>query len=98
MTLLSGEQVWWAFGFAGEAFFGLRFVVQWIATERHRKSVVPVAFWYMSLLGAAILLSYAIHRRDPVFIAGLAPTIPIYLRNLYFIHRGAKGQAGALGL
>jgi lipid-A-disaccharide synthase-like uncharacterized protein len=94
MAWLTAEQAWWAFGFVGEVFFGLRFLVQWIATERRRKSVVPVAFWYMSLLGAAILLSYAIHRRDPVFIAGIAPTIPIYLRNLYFIRRSARAGGG----
>ena len=88
-----------AFGFLGEVIFGLRFLVQWIATERRKKSVVPVAFWYLSVVGATILLTYAIHRRDPVFIAGIAPTIPIYLRNLYVIYRDsrAKGGSGAAG-
>jgi lipid-A-disaccharide synthase-like uncharacterized protein len=90
MSWPAGEQLWWGFGFVGEVFFGLRFLVQWIATERRRQSVVPVAFWYMSLIGSAILLTYAIHRRDPVFIAGIAPTIPIYLRNLYFVRRQSR--------
>jgi len=83
--------VWTLVGFAGQIVFGLRFVVQWIATERKRKSVVPVAFWYLSLLGTIILLAYAIYRLDPVFIAGFSLNMIIYLRNLYFIHRKREG-------
>ena len=95
MGAISAEawNVWTIVGFVGQAIFGLRFVVQWIATERRRKSVVPVAFWYLSLLGTVILLTYAIYRLDPVFIAGFSLNMIIYLRNLYFIHRGPKAQA-----
>lgn len=61
--------------------------MQWIASERRKESVVPVAFWFFSIGGGAILLSYAIHRRDPVFIAGQAMGLLIYSRNLWFIFR-----------
>jgi len=87
--------IWIAVGFVGQVVFGLRFVVQWIATERQRKSVVPVAFWYLSLLGTVILLTYAIYRMDPVFIAGFSLNMVIYVRNLYFIHRKPPAPAEA---
>jgi len=87
-----GMDVWMAVGFIGQVIFGLRFVIQWIQTERKRKSVIPLSFWYLSLLGSMILLTYAIVRRDPVFIAGFSLNMAIYLRNLYFIHRGPKAQ------
>ncbi len=63
---------WIIIGFAGQALFSTRFVLQWIASERARRSIVPKAFWYFSLAGSAVLLSYAIHRQDPVFIVGQA--------------------------
>lgn len=80
--------IWLAIGFAGQAFFSARFLVQWIATERARRSVVPLAFWYFSLFGGLTLLAYAIYRRDPVFILGQATGTFIYLRNLFFIRKG----------
>ena len=76
---------WVMLGFAAQAFFTMRFVVQWIASERARKSVVPVAFWFFSLGGGTLLLVYALYRRDPVFIAGQALGLLVYIRNLYFI-------------
>ena len=76
---------WVALGFLAQAFFTMRFVVQWIASERARKSVVPVAFWFFSLGGGTLLLVYALYRRDPVFIAGQALGLLVYIRNLYFI-------------
>ena len=82
-----GASLWMGIGFAGQAIFGTRFIVQWIATERKRRSVVPVSFWYLSLLGSVFLLAYSIYRRDAVFIAGFSLNMLIYLRNLYFIHR-----------
>ena len=100
MTVYTPENVWMGVGFFGQALFGLRFVVQWIATERQKKSVIPVAFWYISLMGTIVLLAYAIHRLDPVFIAGFSLNMIIYLRNLYFIHlhpRKAKAQSLAAG-
>ncbi|MCB1369814.1 MAG: lipid-A-disaccharide synthase N-terminal domain-containing protein [Rhodobacteraceae bacterium] len=65
--------------------FSMRFLIQWISSERARKSVMPVAFWYFSLAGGAILLTYAIYRRDPVFILGQATGLFIYSRNLWLI-------------
>src|SRR6516164_6454190 len=81
------EQIdaWVMLGFVAQAFFTMRFVVQWIASERARKSVIPVAFWFFSIGGGALLLVYALYRRDPVFIAGQALGLIVYVRNLYFI-------------
>jgi lipid-A-disaccharide synthase-like uncharacterized protein len=76
---------WVVLGFVAQAFFTMRFVVQWIASERARRSVVPVAFWFFSIGGGALLLVYALYRRDPVFIAGQALGLVVYVRNLYFI-------------
>lgn len=76
---------WFVIGFLGQAFFSTRFIVQWIYSEKHRRSVIPVAFWYFSLAGGATLLAYAIHREDPVFIVGQAGGLVVYSRNLYFI-------------
>ena len=85
---MTTEQVWVSVGLLGQALFSARFVVQWIASERRKQSVVPREFWYLSLAGALITLSYAIYRLDPVFILGYAPGLFIYARNLYFIHKG----------
>lgn len=87
MLGLSLETWWIIVGFAGQAMFTARFLIQWISSERARASVIPVAFWYFSLAGGLILLSYAIYRQDPVFIVGQLTGVFIYLRNLYFIHR-----------
>jgi lipid-A-disaccharide synthase-like uncharacterized protein len=76
---------WVALGFLAQAFFTMRFVVQWIASERARKSVMPVAFWFFSIGGGFLLLIYALYRKDPVFIAGQAFGLVVYMRNLYFI-------------
>lgn len=79
---------WLILGFAAQGLFFMRFVVQWIATERAGQSVFPVSFWYYSLFGSALLLVYSIYRKDPVFIAGQGLAMFIYLRNLYFIRKG----------
>lgn len=76
---------WVMLGFIAQFFFMMRFVVQWIASERARRSIVPVAFWFFSLGGGFLLLIYAIHRQDPVFIAGQALGLIIYIRNLWLI-------------
>lgn len=82
-------------GFAGQALFASRFLVQWIASEREGRSYVPVAFWYLSLGGAAVLFTYACFRRDPVFIVGQASGAFVYLRNLALIRRAyGTGEAG----
>jgi lipid-A-disaccharide synthase-like uncharacterized protein len=76
---------WLIFGLCGQGLFSARFIVQWIASEKARKSIVPVSFWWLSILGAFVLLIYAIYRRDPVFILGQSAGFLIYTRNLYFI-------------
>jgi lipid-A-disaccharide synthase-like uncharacterized protein len=78
---------WLIIGFLGQALFSIRFLVQWWASERKRRSVIPLGFWFFSVAGGITLLSYAIYRRDPVFIVGQAGGLIIYLRNLYFIYR-----------
>ena len=76
---------WWlALGFFAQALFTARFLVQWIASERAGKSVMPIAFWFFSIGGGALLLVYALYRRDPVFIAGQAFGVFVYARNLHF--------------
>jgi lipid-A-disaccharide synthase-like uncharacterized protein len=84
---------WLVIGFLGQFLFFMRFLIQWIASERKKKSVIPVAFWYFSLGGSAILLLYALYRRDPVFIVGQALGLVIYSRNLVLIaqHKSAEG-------
>lgn len=89
------DQVWLGIGFLGQALFSARFLVQWIATERRRRSVVPREFWYFSVGGGLTLLAYAIHRVDPVFILGQAAGLLVYGRNLYFIHR--HGERASVG-
>jgi lipid-A-disaccharide synthase-like uncharacterized protein len=79
--------LWVLFGFIAQVMFMARFLVQWIASERARKSVVPAAFWFFSVAGGALLLVYAIYRRDPVFIVGQAAGLFIYLRNITLIRR-----------
>lgn len=87
---------WWVLlGFVAQAFFTARFVVQWIASERAGKSVVPLAFWWFSIGGGLLLLVYALYRKDPVFIAGQAFGVFVYLRNLYFVLRERRGAAPA---
>lgn len=82
---------WWlVLGFAAQAVFSARFVVQWIYSERARESVVPIPFWYLSFLGGSMLLVYAIKQRDPVFILGQSTGVLIYLRNLLFIYQKKK--------
>ena len=81
------ETIWLMIGFLGQGTFFMRWVVQWIASEKHAESRVPTAFWYMSLIGGLITLAYAIYRKDPVFIAGQSIGSLVYLRNLMLIHR-----------
>lgn len=84
------EWVWVCIGFVGQVVFGLRFVVQWIASEREKKSVIPMAFWYLSIIGSLILLGYAAYRRDVVFVAGFSLNLVIYFRNLALIFKEKK--------
>ncbi|MEM7542082.1 MAG: lipid-A-disaccharide synthase N-terminal domain-containing protein [Pseudomonadota bacterium] len=87
------ETTWLAIGFFGQILFSCRFLIQWLASEKARRSVIPVAFWYFSIGGSVTLLSYALYRGDPVFILGQSANSVIYLRNLYFIGLEAKEKA-----
>jgi lipid-A-disaccharide synthase-like uncharacterized protein len=87
---MSSLTFWLMVGFLGQAFFTARFLVQWVVSERKRDSVVPVAFWWFSLLGGAALLSYAISRRDPVIIAGQGMGLFVYTRNLMLVGKARR--------
>ena len=92
---MSDEHLWLLVGFVGQAFFSLRFLVQWIASERRRESVIPISFWFFSIGGALTLFTYALHRRDPVFILSGGAGIFVYSRNLYLIwHKQHQPPAG----
>ncbi len=82
---------WTAVGFAGQVMFFMRWVVQWIFSERVRRSIIPVLFWYFSIFGGIVLLTYAIHIEDPVFILGQTAGLFIYGRNLHFVYRDRRG-------
>lgn len=84
---MTTEQIWLGIGLLGQALFSARFVLQWIASERRKRSVMPRAFWYFSVGGGLTLLAYAIYRGDPVFIIGQGAGLFVYARNLWFIHR-----------
>ncbi len=87
------EIIWLSIGFFGQGLFFMRWVVQWLASERHNESRMPILFWYMSLGGGLITLAYAIYRKDPVFIAGQSVGAFVYLRNLMLLHRSARTQS-----
>jgi len=87
------KEIWWLVtGFGGQALFMARFVLQWLTSEREQRSVIPVSFWYLSIVGALVLLVYAVQRRDPVFVAGQVLGVAIYLRNLQLI-RSERARA-----
>ena len=88
------ELIWLGIGFFGQGIFFMRWVVQWIASERSAESRVPMAFWYMSLVGGLITLAYAVYRKDPVFIAGQSVGAFVYLRNLMLIRRNDNTVTG----
>jgi lipid-A-disaccharide synthase-like uncharacterized protein len=85
---------WVALGFVAQALFSMRFLVQWIASERAGRSIIPTAFWTFSIAGGVLLFAYSLYRKDPVFIAGQGLGLFIYVRNLYFVLR-EKSQATA---
>ena len=84
---------WFVIGMAGQMIFVARFVVQWLATEREKRVVIPVAFWWLSITGASITLAYAVHRQDPVFLLAQAGGLCMYTRNLVIHHRSAPAPA-----
>lgn len=87
---------WWVLlGFVAQAFFTARFLVQWLASEKAGRSVVPLAFWWFSIGGGVLLFAYALYRKDPVFIAGQGFGVFVYLRNLYFVLRDRRAGVPA---
>src|SRR5436309_5030709 len=90
---MSQTKLWLIVGFAGQAIFTARFLVQWIASERKRDSVVPVAFWWLSLVGGLTLLSYASYRQDPVIIVGQGMGLVVYARNLMLVGKAKRRAA-----
>jgi lipid-A-disaccharide synthase-like uncharacterized protein len=84
---------WWLLlGYLGQSLFAMRFIVQWVASERVGRSVIPVAFWFFSIGGGLLLFVYSLIIRDPVFIIGQGLGLFVYLRNLYFVFRERKMQ------
>jgi lipid-A-disaccharide synthase-like uncharacterized protein len=90
---MNSATIWQIIGFGGQGLFAGRFLVQWLHSEREQRSVIPAAFWYFSLGGGVVLLAYAIHRMDPVFITGQFLGLFIYSRNLFFVRRERSRSA-----
>ena len=87
MSPMLGARAWLVIGFLAQGAFFARFLVQWIVSERRGQSVVPVSFWYLSVIGGLMLLAYSVYRKDPVFILGQATGLLVYIRNLMLIAR-----------
>lgn len=85
IDIVMSWDTWIIIGFIGQFMFTMRFVMQWLASEKAKKSVMPVSFWFFSIFGGTIVFAYAIHKQDPVFIVGQGMGLLIYFRNLYFI-------------
>lgn len=95
-SVLGSLSIWEKIGFLGQGLFTARFLVQWVASEKKRDSVVPVAFWWLSLLGGTVLLAYVIQRQDKVLIVGQAMGLVIYTRNLMLVERSRRKAAKRL--
>jgi lipid-A-disaccharide synthase-like uncharacterized protein len=91
----AAELIWIGVGLGGQALFSMRFLLQWIMSERARRSVVPELFWYFSLAGGLTLFAYAVHREDPVFMIGQATGLIIYSRNIWLIQREKREKRAA---
>lgn len=92
---MSTEAAWITLGVVGQLLFTGRFLVQWILSERSRRSVLPAAFWYLSIGGAVILLTYAIHKQDPVFMMGQSAGLLVYVRNLQLMGKTPAAATGS---
>lgn len=93
---MNHDYLWLAFGLLGQGIFSARFIIQWLVSEREKKSIIPVAFWYLSLFGGVTLLIYSIYKQDPVFIIGQSTGVFIYARNLFLIQRERASRMGKL--
>jgi lipid-A-disaccharide synthase-like uncharacterized protein len=97
MSIEHIPMTWLLVGFVGQGLFSTRFLIQWIVSERRRRSVVPEMFWWCSLAGGCVLLAYAIERKDPVFVVGQGAGLLIYVRNLVLIYRRRATDRPAAG-
>jgi lipid-A-disaccharide synthase-like uncharacterized protein len=95
LAWFASMDLWKVLGLVGQATFGSRFIIQWLVSEKEGRSVIPVAFWYLSVIGAAITLVYAIHIEEPVFMLPQLAALLIYARNLYFVQREKRAKVGA---
>ncbi len=93
---MKAEYIWLGVGLLGQGIFSARFIVQWLVSEKEKRSVIPIAFWYLSLFGGVTLLLYAIYKRDPVFILGQFTGIFVYSRNLLLIQRERGPRLAAI--
>ena len=91
-TTSQGDLIWLCVGLLGQILFMMRFIVQWLHSERHQQSIIPVSFWYFSLVGGLTVLLYGIHKMEPVIILGQLPGTFVYARNLMLINRHKKSQ------
>lgn len=90
---MSATALWLAVGFGGQALFSLRFIAQWLSSEKAGRSVIPPVFWWLSLGGGLTLFVYALYRQDPVFAVGQGAGVLVYLRNLYWVLRDRNAAA-----
>jgi lipid-A-disaccharide synthase-like uncharacterized protein len=86
-SMPAGDITWLCIGLIGQSLFMMRFIVQWIHSERHKQSLIPVSFWYFSLIGGLTVLAYGFHKAEPVIILGQLPGTIVYARNLMLIKR-----------
>jgi len=92
----TGELAWVVIGLFAQMLFSMRFIIQWIASEKENRSVVPEAFWWFSIVGGLTLFAYALHRADPVFMLGQSLGIVVYTRNLWLIYAEKRAAAAKL--
>ncbi len=90
LDLSTNEMIWVGIGFIGQSLFFSRWLIQWVVSERKAESQIPVSFWYMSLIGSVIVLAYAIHKVDPVFMVGQGVGTLVYIRNIMLLHQSKK--------
>ncbi|MGD9850783.1 MAG: lipid-A-disaccharide synthase N-terminal domain-containing protein [Nitrospirales bacterium] len=90
LDMSTTEMIWVGIGFIGQSLFFSRWLIQWVVSERKSESQIPVSFWYMSLIGSVIVLAYAIHKFDPVFMVGQGVGTLVYIRNIMLLHQAKK--------
>lgn len=88
-----GDPVWATVAFIGQALFGSRFIIQWLVSEYKQKSHMPISFWYLSIAGSLILLSYSIHIKNPIFMLSFSLNTLIYIRNLHLLYLESRRKA-----